>query len=132
MKKEIGGFFRRMWRDKVRRKREEKERLVGKLHFLFRCKKFGLEVDKEIKEVRQVRNEMLKERGKGIVFKVKVEEKEEGESCSRFFFKKAFGPKKAFCKVLKREEEMNGDGMKEAMKTFYEDLEVVEGFQWNN
>lgn len=75
-KKEVSAFFRKMGREKAKKKREEEERLVNRLHFLFKCKKMGVEVDEEIKAVREQRNDDKKE--KGIVFRAKVEEMEGG------------------------------------------------------
>lgn len=118
----IGAFFRKLGVEVARRKHEEERRLVDGLHFLYRCKRMGLEVEEELKEVREARNMRIKERGKGIIFRAKIQEMEEGEQCSAFFFKKSFGPKKMVQSVLEGEEEVNGDRMVEAIRAFYADL----------
>lgn len=53
-------------------------------------------MEEDIKPVREQRNKMVKEKGKGIVFRAKIQEMEEGgETCSSYFFKKSLGPKKS-------------------------------------
>lgn len=105
-KERIGSFFRKLGVEKARKKRMEERRLVDQLHFLFRCKRMGIEVEEEIKEVRGAREALLKERGKSIIFRAKVEQIEEDEQCSSFFFKKSFGPRKTFQSVVEGEEEV--------------------------
>lgn len=99
-KKRIAVFFRRLGSETVRKRREENEKLPDKQHFLYRCKRLDVGVEEEIKEVHKARNVALKEHGRGIVFRAKVEQMEDDEKCSRYFFKKSYGAKKAFCTVV--------------------------------
>lgn len=47
---------------------------------------------------------------------------EEDEKCSRFFFKKAFSPKKVMRMMLDGQEDVGGKRMREVVRSFYTDL----------
>lgn len=93
-------FFRRLGSEKAPKRQKENKKLLHKLNFLYQCKRLG--VEEEIKEICEARNTALKECGRGIVFRVKVEQMED-EKCLRCFFKKSYRADKAFCTVLEGE-----------------------------
>lgn len=95
VKVQIGIFFKKVGVERARRRKEREEALVERLHLLLKCKKAGIDVEGELEEVREERSIFLREKGKQIIFSAKVQDMEEGEQCSRFFFKKAMGAKKS-------------------------------------
>lgn len=100
----LAKFLQNMCRVKAKEKKEKELALKRKLHFLYKCKKIGVEVAEELKEVREQRDKMLKDKGKRIIFNAKIKDMEEGEKCTRYFFKKAFAGKKGMATVLVGEE----------------------------
>lgn len=121
-KKKIAGFFKGVGIRKAQVRKAENAKLVEQLFFLYRCKRLGLQVEEEIVQVRERRNEELKRRGKELIFQAKLKDLEEGEKCSRFFFKKIFKTKGCLKSVLVQEGEVFGEEVCGAVKAFYQDL----------
>lgn len=99
-KSHLAKFLQKVCSMKAKEEKEKQLMLIRKLHFLYKCKRIGVEVEEDLKEVREQRDKILKEKGKKIIFNAKIKELEEGERCTRFFFKKAFSGKKVMATVL--------------------------------
>lgn len=121
-KKRLTVFFQRVCRVRAAEKKWSDERLIQRLHFLYKCQRCGVEVSKELEEVKEERTKMLKEKGKSIIFNAKVREMEEGEQCTRFFFKKVFSNNKVMRSVMSGDEEVEGGKMMEEVVNFYRNL----------
>lgn len=74
----------------------------------------------ELEEVKAARSRMLKDKGKSVIFRARVQE--DGEQCTRIFFKKAFSPKSVMSSVLVGEVEVEGEEVLEKVRAFYKDL----------
>lgn len=122
VKKQMAEFFKKIGMRKARERREENVKTVKQLHFLYKCKRLGMEVDEEIQQVREKRNEELKRKGKEILFKAKIKDMEEGEKCTRYFFKKVLSPKSTMAAVLVEGKVETGTKIEETVKDFYTDL----------
>lgn len=79
-------------------------------------------VDEELEEVGAARAAVLKGKGKKIIFKTKIQDMEEGEWCSRFFFKKVVDTKKVVRSILAGDVEVEGERMMEEVVAFYKEL----------
>lgn len=79
-------------------------------------------MEEDLKEAQEERRKMIKEKGKEIVFRAKVQAMEEDEKCSRFFFKKAFSPKKVMKGMMDGPEDVRGERMRDVIRNFYVDL----------
>lgn len=72
----------------------------------------------DLKEVKDMRDKMIEDKGKSIVFNTKIKDLEKGEQCTRYFFKKAFSGKKTMATVLAGEEEVKGERLMEEVFFF--------------
>lgn len=106
MKVQVACFFKRISVQTARERRERENLLIRRIHFLHQCRRMGLQVDEELEEVRVARIQLLEDKGKGIIFKAKIQDMEEGERCSRFFFKKIPSTKKIMSLVWLRDVEV--------------------------
>ncbi|XP_068133776.1 uncharacterized protein [Hyperolius riggenbachi] len=121
-KRRISGFFRNLAYEKRCLQREEEEKWKVRLQYLVKMKEWGYEVEEELEEARQRMKGMLMERGKRIVYQAKVRDLEEGESCSRFFFKKVVSSRDVLESVVVDEKEVVGSEVVEEVQKFYVDL----------
>lgn len=119
VKERVAEWFQKVSIKKAKERREKNARLVSQLHFLFKCKALGLDVEEEIQQVRMERNKDLRQRGKEIIFRAKVRDMEEGEKCTQQFFKKALNPRGFFSAIESQGREVKGEEMKEEIRLFY-------------
>jgi len=81
-------FFRKKGKEK---RKKEKRCMVGlqkRLQRYFNLLNNGLDFSKEINEIKRVMSAYEQEKSKGVILRSKEQELEEGEKCTRYFFKK--------------------------------------------
>lgn len=81
--------------------------------------KNGFKTEDEIEGIKKEINNWLERRGKEIIFNARVKELEEGEKCSRFFFKKCVNRKSLIEKI---DEEIEMEGILYKVFEFYDNL----------
>ena len=88
----VKGRTRLFFRQKGKKKKEkETRRIVGlqkRLQRYFNLLNSGIDFSEEIKAVKNEMSVLEKERNKGVILRSKERELEEGEKCTRYFFKK--------------------------------------------
>ncbi|KAI5102199.1 hypothetical protein C0J45_7551 [Silurus meridionalis] len=116
-------FLRKKGREK---KSKEERRMVGlqkRLQRYFKLLNNGFDFKEELNEVKREMSVLAETKGKGIILRSKERELEEGEKCTRYFFKKIISKGGAFTKlnVAGRETEKMEEIL-EGIETFYEEL----------
>ncbi|XP_077060974.1 uncharacterized protein LOC143713527 [Siphateles boraxobius] len=88
VKQRTGRFFKQIGKEK---KNKEKRRMMGlqkRLQRYFNLLNSGLDFTEEIKEVKKEMSDLSETKTKGVILRCKEREIEEGEKCTRYFFKK--------------------------------------------
>lgn len=117
-------FFRRAGK---RKKEKENSCMLGlqkRLQRYFNLKQNGLDFNEEIQEVKKEMSVLAEIKSKGFILRSKEKEIEEGEKCTRYFFKKILTKSKTFLKVKKEDGKMaeTTEEIKQIVETFYQNL----------
>lgn len=98
--------------------------LQKRLQHYFYLLSQGFDFNDEIKEVKKEMSELAEVKSRGIIFRSKEREIEEGEKCTRYFFKKIIDGGGAMVKLKNKEGETMTDtnGILSAVESFYEEL----------
>lgn len=124
VKSEIKKFFVKVGRNKVQKEKRQEKSLQGKLQRLYRLGGMGLDVYKEINEIKLELKGFFKKKCEKIIFLSKVEHVEKNEKCTRFFFKKVVENNKVMT-ALKNQQGISrrkGEEMIGIAEGFYSDL----------
>ncbi|XP_069599577.1 uncharacterized protein [Ranitomeya imitator] len=109
IKPKIKFFFIKEGKNKAKQKKQWFYVLNMRLQVLFKLKDVGVDVDDDIANLKSEIKSTLDEKGKQIIFNSHVQHLEEGEKCSRFFFKKLdFLDQSILSSDLTREELLRG------------------------
>lgn len=117
-------YFKQAGRKK---KEKEKRQMVGlqrRLQRYFDFRNQGLDFNDEIKEVQKEMLKIAERESKGIILRSKERNIEEGEKCTRYFFKKILNKSGAIIKLknTKGEEKTKTEDILEIVEDFYEEL----------
>jgi len=89
-----------------RKKTKEKKKMVGlqkRLQRYFNLLNIGLDFNEEIKEVKKEMMILSEITSKGVILRSKEREVEEGEKCTRYFFKKIVSKSGAMVRIKNKE-----------------------------
>ncbi|KAJ0055440.1 hypothetical protein NL108_018665 [Boleophthalmus pectinirostris] len=117
-------FFRRVGRAK---KKKENNRMLGlqrRLQRYFSLLELGFKVNDEIKEIKNEMSKLAEIKSKGIIKRAREQEIEEGEKCTRYFFKKILSKNKTILTLKKENGELtkNNEEIKKTVESFYSEL----------
>jgi len=124
VKQKTGHFFRKIGKEK---KNKEKRRMMGlqkRLQRYFNLLNNGLDFKEEIKEVKKEMSVLSEAQSKGVILRCKEKEIEEGEKCTRYFFKKTIsrGGSITILKTFGGREAKNMEEILGEIEHFYSDL----------
>lgn len=117
-------FFRRAGK---RKKYKENRCMMGlqkRLQRYFELNKHGLNFNDEIKQVKTEMSNLAEIQSKGIILRSKEQEIEEGEKCTRYFFKKIMNKGGNVLKLRGADGSLasTSDGAQQVVINFYENL----------
>ena len=117
-------FFSQLGRD---RKKKADRCMVGlqkRLERYFILRNQGIDFNYEIKEVKQEMTILSLEKSKGVILRSKERDLEEGEKCTRYFFKKILGRSGTMSKLKNKEGNMmeETEDILKVVETFYGEL----------
>lgn len=124
VKEKTKTFFR--WAGK-KKKLKERRQMVGlqrRLQRYFYLLSQGFDFNNEIKEVKKEMLELAEVKSRGIIFRSREKELEEGEKCTRYFFKKIINGGGAMVNLRNKEGEKmaDTDGIFSVVENFYKEL----------
>nr|BAD04856.1 reverse transcriptase [Takifugu rubripes] len=117
-------FFRQAGKEKKNRETRRMMGLQKRLQRYFNLNQQGIDFNEEIKQVKKEMSVLSEIQSKGVILRSKEREIEEGEKCTRYFFKKIINKGGTITKLTKE----NGcttetiDEIKETIESFYEKL----------
>lgn len=117
-------FFRQAGKQ---RKNRENRRMMGlqkRLQRYFNLSQEGMDFTEEIKQVKEEMSLLTEAQSKGVILRSKERDIEEGEKCTRYFFRKIMSKGGGLTKLQKPDGGMTEttDQVKETIETFYENL----------
>lgn len=117
-------FFKKAGKNK---KNKENRCMVGlqkRLQRYFKLTQQGIDFNEEIKQVKQEMLMLAEIKSKGIIMRSKERDIEEGEKCTRYFFKKIISKGEGIFKLKKTngEETNNMEEVKETIEEYYGNL----------
>lgn len=124
----VKGRTRTFFREIGKKKSKEKDRrMVGlqkRLERYFNLGQQGFDFNYEIKEVKKEMALLAEQKSKGVILRSKERELEEGEKCTRYFFKKIVSKGRTMTGLKNKDGFLKTDteGMKEVVEDFYGEL----------
>lgn len=117
-------FFRRVGKKK---KDREDRRMLGlqkRMQRYFKLTSQGFDFNSEILEIKRQMNEIAETKSRGVILRSREKEIEEGEKCTRYFFKKVMSKGEILTKLRNKEGNLttNSQEIKETVEGFYKTL----------
>lgn len=116
VKRKTQTFFRRAGKRKKDRERRRMMGLQKRLQRYFNLRQLGIDFNQEIREIKREMSVLAEVKSKGVILRSREQEVEEGEKCTRYFFKKIIARAEGIFK-LRKEDGCTTDKIDEIIQT---------------
>lgn len=108
-------------------KEKENKRMLGlqkRLQRYFKLNQYGFDFNEEIKEIKKEMSVLAEIKSKGVILRARTQELEEGEKCTRYFFKRILSKNRTFLKIQRENGVLaqTNEEMKDCVEGFYTKL----------
>lgn len=117
-------FFRWAGRRKKKKQNRCMMGLQKRLQRYFKLNQQGMDFNEEIKQIKREMSLLAEIKSKGVILRSREREIEEGEKCTRYFFKKILNKNHSIFKLRKENEDTveSKEGINQVVEEFYEHL----------